>query len=244
MPYLTRKEKIKAYGSYNASNNIFLGKLNEIAPCYVSLWARCNRCNYYESIDACGNVTYHTEPKYSSFNYLNNINKVITKTVRISESEYALNKTAASSTKNIILNFDQETQTYSNKPIYKNKIIPTFQNYQIPIAQSSQSSDRAFPSRFLLKNNFINVPSHGNSTKTSLTRHRPGSAGPSGMGVDIKHNSYQRYLLKKKGLKNLRGEKCQPLLPNNFDKKVTNNKFKKDTVISNFLICNQKTQCS
>lgn len=42
------------------------------------------------------------------------------------------------------------------------------------------------------------VPSHGNSTRTSLTRHRPGSASPGGKGVDIKHNSYDRYLARRK----------------------------------------------
>jgi hypothetical protein len=43
-----------------------------------------------------------------------------------------------------------------------------------------------------------NVPSRGNSTKTTLTRHRPGAASAPGKGVDIKHNSYERYLLKRK----------------------------------------------
>ena len=47
---------------------------------------------------------------------------------------------------------------------------------------------------------YVNVPSHGNSTKTSLTRHRPGSMTPGGQGVDVKHGSYNRYLLKKKGM--------------------------------------------
>ena len=47
-----------------------------------------------------------------------------------------------------------------------------------------------------------NVPSRGNSTRTSLTRHRPGASSAPGIGVDIKHNSYERYLLKRKN-KNL-----------------------------------------
>lgn len=60
----------------------------------------------------------------------------------------------------------------------------------------NQSSDRAQPSttdRF--------VPSRGNSTKTSLTRCRPGAACPGGKnanGVDVKHNSYDRFLARKK----------------------------------------------
>lgn len=43
-----------------------------------------------------------------------------------------------------------------------------------------------------------NVPSRGNSVRTTLTRHRPGAASADGKGVDIKHNSYDRYLLRKK----------------------------------------------
>jgi hypothetical protein len=46
------------------------------------------------------------------------------------------------------------------------------------------------------------VPSHGNSKRTSLTRHRPGSMSAPGTGVDVKHDSYQRYLLKIKGKMN------------------------------------------
>ena len=38
----------------------------------------------------------------------------------------------------------------------------------------------------------------GNSTKRSVTRLRPGALSPGGAGVDIKHNSYDRYLAKKK----------------------------------------------
>ena len=43
-----------------------------------------------------------------------------------------------------------------------------------------------------------NVPSRGNSTRTTLTRHQPGAAAPGGAGVDVKHGSYARYLARKK----------------------------------------------
>jgi len=46
------------------------------------------------------------------------------------------------------------------------------------------------------------VPTRGSSTMSSVTRHRPGSSGPAGKGVDIKHGSYDRYLARKKA-KNL-----------------------------------------
>ena len=50
----------------------------------------------------------------------------------------------------------------------------------------------------------INVPSHGNSTRSSLTRMRPGSTSAAGKGVDIKHGSYDRYLARLKGKSVLR----------------------------------------
>uniref|UniRef100_A0A6C0E369 Uncharacterized protein n=1 Tax=viral metagenome TaxID=1070528 RepID=A0A6C0E369_9ZZZZ len=39
----------------------------------------------------------------------------------------------------------------------------------------------------------------GNSLKRTLTRLRPGALSPGGVGVDIKHNSYDRYLARIKG---------------------------------------------
>ena len=58
----------------------------------------------------------------------------------------------------------------------------------------NQMSDRAVPgiTRSV-------VPSHGNSTRTSLTRMRPGSTSAPGKGVDMKHGSYDRYLARLKG---------------------------------------------
>ena len=67
--------------------------------------------------------------------------------------------------------------------------------------KQSQASDR---NRLHIQTRY--VPGYGaNSTKTSITRLRPGSMGPAGknaIGVDVKHNSYDRYLgrLKAKSL--------------------------------------------
>ena len=56
----------------------------------------------------------------------------------------------------------------------------------------------------------------GNSTKRSVTRLRPGALSPGGVGVDIKHNSYDRYLARLKGKKPLRQERVPAsFLPNN-----------------------------
>jgi hypothetical protein len=72
--------------------------------------------------------------------------------------------------------------------------------YAAPIAKYgfvnwNQGSDRAEPGQV-----HRNVPSHGaSSTKTSITRLRPGSCSAAGQGVDIKHGSYARYLARIKG---------------------------------------------
>jgi hypothetical protein len=80
--------------------------------------------------------------------------------------------------------------------------VATYQN-----VNWNQMSDRAVPG---VVNR--NVPSHGSSTRSSITRMRPGSmSAPStavqgSKGVDMKHGSYDRYLAKLKGKKPLRTE--------------------------------------
>ena len=61
-----------------------------------------------------------------------------------------------------------------------------------------QGSDRALPAGSQLTS-IRTVPSHGNTTKGSVTRIRPGSIAPGGKGVDAKHGSYDRFLARKKG---------------------------------------------
>jgi hypothetical protein len=61
-------------------------------------------------------------------------------------------------------------------------------------------SDRAIPSQQLV------VTPRTGSTRRSITALRPGSLSPGGVGVDIKHNSYDRYLAKLKGKGPLRRE--------------------------------------
>lgn len=71
----------------------------------------------------------------------------------------------------------------------------------------NQSSDRNRPS---VQQTI--VPSRGNSTRSSITRHRPGAGSPGGKGVDIKHNSYDRYLNRiKSGL--VRSQRSTGLAP-------------------------------
>lgn len=63
-----------------------------------------------------------------------------------------------------------------------------------PSGTWNQSSDRINK-----HSNLLIVPRGGNSTKKTLLGIKPGSQSPGGLGVDIKHNSYSRYLNRKKG---------------------------------------------
>jgi len=159
----------------------------------------------------------------SSDTYLEITNKRITNTVGVPGSEYIMNKASGNTTKDILLNAN------------KFKPITASSTATKALRQWNQSSDRAFPSMFNIKSKGQNVPSHGNSTKTSLTRHRPGAGGPPGKGVDIKHNSYHRYLLKKKGLLALQGEN-ESIMDRNSNK-IQNNKWKKDSIVKNMTHC-------
>jgi len=57
----------------------------------------------------------------------------------------------------------------------------------------NQRSDRVLAATQLPLN-----PTHGNSLRTTLTSDRPGAGTPGGSGVDVKHDSYARYLNRKK----------------------------------------------
>jgi hypothetical protein len=46
---------------------------------------------------------------------------------------------------------------------------------------------------------YVNAPTRGNSTRSTITANKPGAMTPGGQGVDVKHGSYARYLAKKKG---------------------------------------------
>lgn len=57
----------------------------------------------------------------------------------------------------------------------------------------NQMSDRLYPHIQYA------IPSRGNSTKRTLTSMRPGACSPGGIGCDVKHDSYDRYLDRIKG---------------------------------------------
>jgi hypothetical protein len=92
-------------------------------------------------------------------------------------------------------------------------------NYLVsPGVNWNQMSDRRQPHK-----QFANASGStygGNSLKRSLTRLRPGALSPGGNGVDIKHNSYDRYLNRLKGRAPLR----RGIIPPNFGQPISFNR--------------------
>ena len=76
--------------------------------------------------------------------------------------------------------------------IGSNRLKKTDNNNNI-ILKGNQSSDQN-----TLAIQIIHNATHGNSLKSTLTSLKPGAGAPGGTGVDIKHNSYARYLGRKK----------------------------------------------
>jgi hypothetical protein len=77
----------------------------------------------------------------------------------------------------------------------------------------------------------------GNSLKRTLTRLRPGALSPGGVGVDIKHNSYDRYLARLKGKGPLRRGPIpklflSPYIPFNLAYPVYGSKLFKTSIVN------------
>ena len=71
---------------------------------------------------------------------------------------------------------------------------------------NSQASDRIEAAE-----NKTNVRTRNySSTRRTRLSLKPGALAPGGRGVDVKHNSYERYLAKKKGKNSLRGRAEKP----------------------------------
>ena len=111
--------------------------------------------------------------------------KIIQNTVRVPSSLYSMNLAA--------LNVYQKP-----KSVYS-VIDVGGSNYIVsPGVNWNQMSDRKEPHLQQFATSSGSTYG-GNSTKRSLTRLRPGAMSPGGAGVDIKHNSYDRYLNRIKG---------------------------------------------
>ena len=142
--------------------------------------------------------------------------KIIQNTVRVYSSLYTMNLAGLSGYEkplNVPQFVEQAGTTY---------IVPakTYWN---------QMSDRARPSNQVTK-----VASgstyHSSSTRHTITRNRPGAMSPGGIGVDIKHNSYNRYLNKIKGKAPLRRGAINL---SNISSPIYGGKFVKTSIINN-----------
>ena len=167
MPYLLGQQRIRAYGSYNSQKNSFMLNAINNGSCWMPRQARCQApCGAFYPDKSSDETANQYLEKYCGWvkerkNTIKNTdNKRISDTVRVSSSEYQMNKASGVSTQSILFNRLQPK--------------PGYERNDLDLLQWNQSSDRAFPSR-MKRYNKVNVPSHGNSTKTSLTRHRPGS---------------------------------------------------------------------
>jgi len=111
--------------------------------------------------------------------------KIIQKTVRVMASVFTMNLGALSA-------YQRPNLTY--------KVVDVSgSNYLVsPGVNWNQMSDRREPHIQVVKNG-AGSGYHSSSTKRTITSNRPGAMSPGGSGVDIKHNSYDRYLNRLKG---------------------------------------------
>jgi hypothetical protein len=156
-------------------------------------------CNQCEEVDECYVSTGCSTKKCTT-----GINgdtalqtqKIIQNTVRMYASLYTMNLASLSAYK---------------KPLDRYQVVEqagTFY-YTPPGVCWNQMSDRPVPSnqRAYVPTSFNNSL---NSRHHSVTSSRPGCQSPGGIGVDIKHNSYDRYLNRIKGKKPLRAGLIPP----------------------------------
>jgi hypothetical protein len=134
--------------------------------------------------------------------------KIIQNTVRVQSSLYTMNLAGLSAYKKP-LNTPQFVEQNGSGYIAPAKV-----NW-------NQMSDRPKPANQLTKV-ASGTSYHTSSTRHTITRLRPGAMSPGGVGVDIKHNSYDRYLNRLKGKRVLR----RGIIPPNFGAEIPfNNVF-------------------
>lgn len=68
------------------------------------------------------------------------------------------------------------------------------------IKNGSNTNWNQMSDKVLASNQTTIVPTQGNSLKRTLTSNRPGASSSGGKGVDVKHDSYARYLNRKKAI--------------------------------------------
>jgi hypothetical protein len=116
--------------------------------------------------------------------------KLIQNTVRVASSLYSMNLAGL---------------TVYRRPLTTGQLVEQAGTpyYVPPGVNWNQMSDRPVPSVQKVKTG--SGSTYGaSSTRSTIVRNRPGAMSPGGIGVDIKHNSYDRYLNRLKGKAPLR----------------------------------------
>ena len=111
--------------------------------------------------------------------------KIIQNTVRVKSSLFTMNLAA-------LTTYQRPNTTYKLVDISGSSYIVS------PGVNWNQMSDRKEPHIQVVKTG-AGSGYHSSSTKHTITANRPGAMSPGGSGVDIKHNSYDRYLNRLKG---------------------------------------------
>lgn len=116
--------------------------------------------------------------------------KLIQKTVRVKASLFTMNLGALS--------------VYQRPNLDYKVVDVSGSNYLVsPGVNWNQMSDRKEP-HIQVVTTGAGSGYHSSSTRRTITSNRPGAMSPGGSGVDIKHNSYDRYLNRLKGKAPLR----------------------------------------
>jgi len=111
--------------------------------------------------------------------------KIIQNTVRVQSSLFTMNLGALSV-------YERPDSEYRLVDISGSTYVVS------PGVNWNQMSDRRQPHIQVVKTG-AGTGYHSSSTKRTITANRPGAMSPGGAGVDIKHNSYDRYLNRLKG---------------------------------------------
>ena len=155
---------------------------------------------------------------------VNQRQKIIQKTVRVNSSLYTMNIAGLNVYQSPVQHYQVVEQSGSNY------VIPPGLNW-------NQMSDRARPSNQVVKTGSGSSTYGSSSLRGTKVRNRPGAMSPGGSGVDIKHNSYERYLNRIKGKGVLKKGSVQM----NDGQKMTGGKDVKFSIVNN-CDCQPNTQ--
>lgn len=178
----------------------------------------CTNMNVNNSCRGCYKNMASNDPAM-----INQRQKIIQKTVRINSSLYTMNIAGLNVYQSPEKNYQVVEQAGANY------IVPPGLNW-------NQMSDRSRPSQQVVKTG--SGSTYGaSSLRSTKVRNRPGAMSPGGSGVDIKHNSYDRYLNRIKGKGLLKKGNVQL----NDEQKMTGGKDVKFAIVNN-CECNKNIQ--